>query len=144
FHLKQVRDEEIEKSAKRVTDSGEVLHRKKIVVSEGDQEITTQRVEDATVASALVDKDEVVKDLTRSIIGLRQITQSKPNIAQLDRRIIPHFMEHAPVEECTEQAKESAVAELERLIKVKVRQHASHAQTKRTNTPIELIVNQIV
>src|SRR5699024_11644177 len=73
FHLKQVRDEEIEKSAKRVTDSGEVLHRKKIVVSEGDQEITTQRVEDATVARALVDKDEVVKNLTRSIIGLRQI-----------------------------------------------------------------------
>jgi len=142
FHLKQVRDEEIEKSAKRVTDSGEVLHRKKIVVSEGDQEITTQRVEDATVASALVDKDEVVKDLTRSIIGLRQITQSKPNIAQLHRRIIPHFMEHAPVEEWTEKAKESAVAELERLIKAKVAEHASNTQTETTITPVELPVDQ--
>lgn len=142
FHLKQVRDEEIEKSAKRVTDSGEVLHRKKIVVSEGDQEITTQRVEDATVASALVDKDEVVKDLTRSIIGLRQITQSKPNIAQLHRRIVPHFMEHAPVEEWTEKAKESAVAELERLIKAKVAEHASNTQTETTITPVELPVDQ--
>jgi len=142
FHLKQVRDEEIEKAAKRVTDSGEVLHRKKIVVSEDDQEITTQRVEDATVASALVDKDEVVKELTRRVIGLRQITQNKENIAQLRRRIIPHFMEHAPVDEWTEKAKESAVLELERLIRAKVSEHASNTQTETTITPVELPVDQ--
>lgn len=142
FHLKQVRDEEIEKAAKRVTDSGEVLHRKKIVISEDDREITTQRVEDATVASALVDKDDVVKDLTRRVIGLRQITQHKENIAQLRRRIIPHFMEHAPVDEWTEKAKESAVLELERLIKAKVTEHASNIQTETTITPVELPVDQ--
>ena len=142
FHLKQVRDDEIENAAKRVTDSGEVLHRKKIVISEDDQEITTQRVEDATVASTVVETDEVVKELTRSIIALRQITQTEPNIAQLRRRIIPHFIQHAPVEEWTEKAKESAVAELERLIKTKIGEHASNTQTETTITPIELPVDQ--
>src|SRR5699024_4450585 len=120
------------------TDSGEVLHRKKIVISEDDQEITTQRVEDATVASTVVETDEVVKELTRSIIALRQITQTEPNIAQLRRRIIPHFIQHAPVEEWTEKAKESPVAELERLIKTKIGEHASNTQTETTSTPIEL------
>lgn len=142
FHLKQVRYEEVERAAKRVTDSGEVLHRKKIVVSDEDQEIVTQRVEDATVASALVGKDEVVKQLTRRVIGLRQITQHKENIAQLRKRIIPAFMEHAPVGEWTEKAKDSAVAELERLIKDKVTQHARNTQTETTITPIELPIDQ--
>src|SRR5699024_2724810 len=142
FHLKQVRDDEIEKAARRVTDSGEVLHRKKIVVSEDDEQLTTQRIEDATVASALIAEDEVVKELTRRIIGLRQITQHQENIAQLRRRIIPAFMAHAPVEEWTEKAKDSAVLELERLIKTKVTEHASNTQTETTITPVELPVDQ--
>lgn len=142
FHLKQVRDEEIEKAARRVTDSGEVLHRKKIIVSEDDEQLTTQRIEDATVASALIDEDEVVKELTRRIIGLRQITQHQENIAQLRRRIIPAFMSHAPVEEWTEKAKDSAVVELERLIKTKVAEHASNTQTETTITPVELPIDQ--
>lgn len=67
FHLKQVRREDIEKAALRVTDSGEVLHRKKIVVSADEQQIGTQRVEDAAVASSLVDKDEVIRELFRRV-----------------------------------------------------------------------------
>src|SRR5690625_1114567 len=131
FHLKQVRDDEIEKAARRVTDSGEVLHRKKIVVSD-DEHLATQRIEDATVASALIDEHEVVKELTRRIIGLRQITQHQENIAQLRRRIIPAFMSHAPVPEWTEKAKDSAVLELERLIKTKVTEHARNTKTETT------------
>src|SRR5690625_2170324 len=141
FHLKQVRDDEIEKAARRVTDSGEVLHRKKIVVSD-DEHLATQRIEDATVASALIDEHEVVKELTRRIIGLRQITQHQENIAQLRRRIIPAFMSHAPVPEWTEKAKDSAVLELERLIKTKVTEHASNTQTETTITPVELPIDQ--
>jgi len=142
FHLKQVRDDEIEKAARRVTDSGEVLHRKKIVVSEDDEQLTTQRIEDATVASALIDEEAVVKELTRRIIGLRQITQHQENIAQLRRRIIPAFMSHAPVQEWTEKAKDSAVLELERLIKTKVTEHGSNTQTETTITPVELPIDQ--
>lgn len=142
FHLKQVRDDEIEKAARRVTDSGEVLHRKKIVVSEDDEQLTTQRIEDATVASAVIDEGAVVKELTRRIIGLRQITQHQENIAQLRRRIIPAFMSHAPVQEWTEKAKDSAVLELERLIKTKVTEHASNTQTETTITPVELPIDQ--
>lgn len=142
FHLKQVRDEEIERAAKRITDSGEVLHRRKIVVSENDQEITTQRVEDATVASALVDKDEVINQLTRRTVGLRQITQNNENIAQLRKRIVPHFMEYAPVDEWTEKAKDSAIVELERLVLAKITEHASNTQTETTITPLELPVDQ--
>jgi len=138
FHLKQVRGEEIEKAARRVTDSGEVLHRKKIVIAEDDEQLTTQRIEDATVASAVIDKDEVVKELTRRIIGLRQITQHQENIGQLHRRIIPEFMSYAPIDEWTEKAKDSAILELERLIKTKVAEHASNTQTETTITAIEL------
>src|SRR5699024_2771111 len=142
FHLKQVRDEEIQKAARRVTDSGEILHRKKIVLSEEDEQLTTQRIEDATVASAAIDEDEVVKELTRRIIGLRQITQHQENIGQLHRRIIPEFMSHAPIEEWTEKAKDSAILELERLIKTKVAEHASNTQTESTITPVELPLEQ--
>ena len=142
FHLKQVRDDEIEKAARRITDSGEVLHRKKIVVTQDDEQLTTQRIEDATVASALIDEEAVVKELTRRIIGLRQVTQHQENIAQLRRRIIPAFMSHAPVQEWTEKAKDSAILELERLIKTKVTEHASNTQTETTITPVELPVDQ--
>ena len=142
FHLKQVRDVEIEKAARRITDSGEVLHRKKIVVAQDDEQLTTQRIEDATVASALIDEEAVVKELTRRIIGLRQVTQHQENIAQLRRRIIPAFMSHAPVQEWTEKAKDSAILELERLIKTKVTEHASNTQTETTITPVELPVDQ--
>jgi len=142
FHLKQVRGEEIQRAARRVTDSGEVLHRKKIVIAEEDEQLTTQRIEDATVASAAIDEDEVVKELTRRIIGLRQITQHQENIGQLHRRIIPEFMSHAPIEEWTEKAKDSAILELERLIKTKVAEHASNTQTETTITPVELPLEQ--
>lgn len=142
FHLKHVRDEEIERSARRVTDTGEVLHRKKIVVSTDEHEITTQRVEDATVASALVDTDQVAKQLTRRVLGLQQITQNKENIAQLQRRIVPAFMAHAPVTEWTEKAKDSAVMELERLIRDKITAHARNTQTETTIIPVTLPIDQ--
>lgn len=142
FHLKQVRDEDIEKAAKRVTDSGEVLHRKKIVVSGKNQEISTQRVEDATVASALIDKREVTKQLTRRVVGLHQITQNIENVNQLSKRIIPEFIENAPVDQWTEKAKDSAVTELEGLITSKIKEHASNTQTQTTITPVVLPVDQ--
>lgn len=142
FHLKQVRDEDIEKAAKRVTDSGEVLHRKKIVPSGKKKEIRTQRVEDATVASTLIDKSEVIKQLTRRVVGLHQVTQNTENVNQLSKRIIPEFIENAPVDRWTEKAKDSAVAELEGLIKGKIKEHASNTQTKTTITPVVLPVDQ--
>lgn len=142
FHLKQVHQGDIKAAAKRVADSGEVLHRKKLVASEEKQQIKTERIEDAKVASARVDRDEVVRELTRRVIGLRRVTQNQANIAQLERRIIPQFMDAAPVDEWTEKAKESAVAELERLISDKVNEHASSAQTETKITALELPVDQ--
>lgn len=142
FHLKQVHEEEVKAAAKRVTDSGEVLHRKKLIASEEKQEITAERIEDAKVASALVDKAVVVKELTRRVIGLRRVTQNQANIAQLEKRIIPQFMAATPVHEWTEKAKESAVAELERLISDKVKAHASSTQTETKITAVELPVDQ--
>lgn len=142
FHLKQVRDEDVKAAAKRVTDSGEVLHRKKLVVSEADNAIKAERVEDALVASGLVDTANVVKELTRRVIGLRKVTQNEGNVAQLNKRIVPAFMKAAPVKEWTEKAKDSAVAELERLILEKVKAHASNLQTETTIRPIELPIEQ--
>src|SRR5699024_2994586 len=57
-------------------------------------------------------------------------------------RIIPEFMSHAPIEEWTEKAKDSAILELERLIKTKVAEHASNTQTETTITPVELPLEQ--
>lgn len=142
FHLKQVHNDDVKTASKRVTDSGEVLHRKKLVASEEKQSITTERVEDAKVDSALVDKADVVKELTRRVIGLRQVTQNEQNVAQLQKRIIPEFMAAAPVQSWTEKAKESAIAELERLIVEKVKAHASKTQTETTITAIELPIDQ--
>lgn len=142
FLLKQVRNDEIEKAAKRITDSGEVLQRKKIIASEDDQVLKTQRVEDATVASASIDKQEVVRELTRRIIGLRQITQNKENVSQLKNRIVPELMENATVEQWTEKAKDSAITELERLIRTKIADHARDTQTETTIIPRELPIDQ--
>lgn len=142
FHLKQVHEDEIKAAAKRVTDSGEVLHRKKLVASEEKHAITVERIEDAKVDSALVDKADVVRELTRRVAGLRQVTKNHANIAQLEKRIIPQFMAATPVHEWTEKAKESAVAELEKLIADKVKAHASNAQTETKITALELPVDQ--
>ncbi len=142
FHLKQVHADAITAAAKRVSDTGEVLHRKKLVVSEEKQAISAERIEDAQVASALVDTADVVKELTRRVIGLRRVTQNSANIAQLEKRIIPQFMADAPVAEWTEKAKESAVAELEKLIADKVKEHASSTQTETQITAVELPIDQ--
>lgn len=142
FHLKQVHGDEIKAAAARVTDSGEVLHRKKLVASEESQTITAERIEDAKVASPLVNKAEVVRELTRRVIGLRRVTQSEVNIAQLEKRIVPQFIAAAPVNEWTEKAKESAVAELERLISDKVKAHASNTQTETKITALELPIDE--
>lgn len=142
LHLKQVRDDEVVEAAKRVTDSGETLHRKKIVASEHTQSLAAERTDNATVASSSVSEDEVAKELTRRIIGLRQITQNKANIVQLSKRIVPKFMRAAPVEAWTQKAKDSAVDELEQLIKSKIRDHASNIQTETTITAIEIPVDQ--
>lgn len=142
LHLKQVRDDAVTEAAKRVTDTGETLYRKKIVASEGDQSLSAERTDDATVASAEVNKEEVVKELTRRIVGLRQITQNTSNIAQLSKRIIPAFMNAAPVEVWTEKAKDSAAAELEHLIRAKIRDHASNVRTETTITAVEIPIDQ--
>lgn len=138
YHLKQLRVEDVKEAAKRVTDSGEVLHRKELVVSEEDNAIKAERVEDAKVASEEVDKDKVVKELTRRVVGLQQVTQSEANVTQLKERIIPAFMNAVAFSAWTEKAKESAVTELERLITEKIREHQSKTQTETTIHPIEL------
>lgn len=142
FHLKQVHAGAITAAAKRVSDTGEVLHRKKLVVSEEKQAISAERIEDAQVASALVDTSDVVRELTRRVIGLRRVTQNSANIAQLEKRIIPQFMADAPVASWTEKAKESAVGELEKLIADKVKEHGSSTQTETQITPVELPIDQ--
>ncbi len=142
FHLKQVHGDEIKAAAKRVTDSGEVLHRKKLIASEEKQAITTERIEDAKVASALVDKADVVRELTRRVIGLRRVTKNPANIAQLEKRIIPQFIEATLVKEWTEKAKDSAVAEIERLIADKIKAHAGSIQTETKITALELPIDQ--
>lgn len=142
FQLKKVRDEDVKTAAKRVTDTGEVLHRKKLVVSEAVNEITTERVEDAQVASDQVDSAQVAKELARRVIGLGQLTQNDGNIAQLTKRIVPVFMKEAPVQEWTEKAKDSAVTELERLIVEKLKAHASSLQTETKIHPVKLPVDQ--
>lgn len=142
FHLKQVRREDIEKAALRVTDSGEVLHRKKIVVSADEQQIGTQRVEDAAVASSLVDKDEVIRELFRRVWGLQQFTQSDANRIQLKSRIIPEFMHFSQIQEWTQKAKDSAVRELETLIKDRIIEHAKSVQTETRIIPKVLPVDE--
>lgn len=141
YQLSKLRNEDVKEAAKRVTDSGEVLHRKKLVVSKDDNAIKAERIEDAKVASEEVDKDSVVKELTRRVVGLQQVTQSKANVAQLKSRIIPQFMKEVSFSAWTEKTKESAVTELERLIIEKVTEHQRKTQTETTVHPIELPID---
>lgn len=142
FRLSQLHDDAIRVAARRVRDTGEVLHRQKLVVSESDQSIGAERIEDAQVASASVDEQEVVRELTRRVMGLRQVTQSKENVAQLRRRIVPGFMNAAPIGEWTEKARDSAVSELEALLLQAVRNHSSNTQTEITIHPVRLPIDQ--
>lgn len=142
FDLSELESDEVEDAAKRVTDSGEVLHRKKLVVSEDKRTINAKRVEDVKVDSALIDKDAVTKELTRRVVGLKQVTQTAANVAQLSTRIVPLFIRKAPVTNWTEKAKESAVAELEHLILSKIKAYASRTKTETVVHPVELPIDQ--
>lgn len=142
FDLAELEDAEIDRAAARVTDSGEVLHRKKLVADEDKQTLSTQRVEDVKVDSALVDRNAVKAELTRRVIGLRQLTQSSTNVSQLKSRIIPRFMQSSAVQTWTEKAKDSAVAELERLLASKISEHASRTKTETRVHPVELPIDE--
>lgn len=142
FELKKLRDTDVKAAAKRVTDTGEVLHRKKLVVDDADAKIKTERVDDAQVASQRVEKSAVATELTRRVLGLQRLTQTDANVTQLRERIVPVFMKAADVDEWTEKAKDSAVAELEQLIMDKLKAHASGLQTETTIIPVELPIDQ--
>lgn len=142
FDLTELETQEVEEAAKRVTDSGEVLQRKELVVSEEQQSISAERIDDVKVESAQVDKAAVAAELTKRVVGLRQLTQTESNVRQLKSRIVPQFMKAAPVTAWTEKAKASAINELERLIASKVKEHESRSKTETTVHPIELPVDQ--
>lgn len=142
FDLAELEDSEIDRAAARVTDSGEVLHRKKLVAADDGKTLSTQRVEDVKVDSALVDKDAVKTELTRRVVGLRQLTQSRSNVSQLKGRVIPRFMQSSSVQTWTEKAKDSAVAELERLLVLKISEHVSRTKTETTVHPVELPIDK--
>lgn len=142
FRLSEVHDHAIQAAARRVRDTGEVLQRQKLVASESDSSLKTERIEDAQVASAPVNRDDVVRELTRRVLGLRQVTKNQTNVAQLQKRIIPEFMEASPIAEWTEKAKDSAVSELETLILQAVREHASSTRTEITIRPVRLPIDQ--
>ncbi|MBF6672800.1 DEAD/DEAH box helicase family protein [Glutamicibacter sp. FBE19] len=142
FDLTELEDDDIDEAAKRVSDSGEVLHRKKLVASRDKHTLKAERVEDVTVDSELIEADAVVKESTRRVVSLGQLTQSSTNITQLKNRVVPRFIRKAAIKDWTEKAKDSAVSELERLILSKIKEHASRTKTEITVHPVELPIDQ--
>lgn len=142
YDLSELDSEQVVSAAKRVTDTGDVLQRKKLIADEQRQSIKAERTVDANVASSPVKLEKVEAELSRRLLGLQQVTQTEGNIAQIKSRIVPDFVEAVDIEAWTEKAKDSALVELETLVRSEIAKHASQTKTKTVIHPVQLPVDQ--
>ena len=142
YDLSELDSEQVKDAAKRVTDTGDVLQRKKLIADEQKRSIKVQRTDDANVASSPVELEKVKVELSRRLLGLQQLTQTEGNIAQIKSRIVPEFVKAVSFAAWTEKAKDSALVELEELVRSEIAKHASRTKTKTVVHPVELPVDQ--
>lgn len=106
----------IERAAKRVTSTGDILIRKEIVASLG-KGIGVQDTESAEIASKPISEEDVKSALTRLVMNGHIIPVTEENKILLRDYLVKTFIETADFDEWTVKSLASAETELQKLVK---------------------------
>jgi type III restriction enzyme len=106
----------IERAAKRVTSTGDILIRKEIVASLG-KGIGVQDTESAEIPSKLISEEDVKSALTRLVMNGQVIPVTEENKILIRDYLVKTFIEAADFDEWTVKSLASAEIELQKLVK---------------------------
>lgn len=106
----------IERAAKRVTSTGDILIRKEIVASLG-KGIGVQDTENAEIASKPISEEDVKLALTRLVMNGQIIPVTEENKILIRDYLVKTFIETADFDEWTVKSLASAEIELQKLVK---------------------------
>lgn len=137
--LQNLHNEEIKNASRRITDSGDYLVRKEILIAldKNKSKLKTQSTESVEVDSAFIDEELVAKLLINAVLNNSYIDATPENKANANR-VVTVLMQNAPNEHWTEKSLESASRELEILIKKFVDDTKRKLREECTVIPIAL------
>lgn len=137
--LQDLHNEEIKNASRRITDSGDYLVRKEILIAldKNKSKLKTQATESVEVDSAFIDEELVAKLLINAVLNNSYIDATPENKANANR-VVTVLMQNAPNEHWTEKSLESASRELEILIKKFVDDTKRKLREECTVIPIAL------
>lgn len=137
--LQDLHNEEIKNASHRITDSGDYLVRKEILIAldKNKSKLKTQSTESVEVDSAFIDEELVAKLLINAVLNNSCIDATPENKANANR-VVTVLMKNAPNEHWTEKSLESASRELEILIKKFVDDTKRKLREECTVIPIAL------
>ncbi len=113
--LSEISDEDIEKAAKKVTSTGDVLYRKEIIASL-EKKIRAVDVESAEVDSIHIDKEDARDALVRLVANMHLVPSNEETIRYIERYLIPKFVSNVSFADWTVKSLDSARAQLLSLV----------------------------
>lgn len=141
FDLAEITTPVIREAAENVTDTGEFLDRRKIIVEvddAGQAELAAETLDRQEVPSFQQSTGEVQRELIRQVVGSGILPADYESTAQLSQRIVPQFMHFTGIEQWTEKAKASAVNELMTMMKAEKKKAEQITKTKTVVMPVVL------
>lgn len=114
--LSDIDSREIERAAKRVVSTGDVLVRKEIVAAAGVG-LRTRDTESAEVDSIRIDDEKAESALVKLVMSGNLVTANKENALLARNYLVRTFMREAPVDHWTVKSLASANDELGKLVK---------------------------
>lgn len=136
--LADLSDETIRDYARRVHDSGDVLHREEILVNRLSTKLRLHAVDQANVSSTPVPEADVTAELQRTALAMPELPRTASTARLVKSFVVPGFMTQSGVTDWTVKSVASAAGRLRDLLKDTVRAHEAQARTRTEITPVEV------
>lgn len=114
--LSEISSDQIERAARRVTSTGDVLLRKEIVAALG-KKLRAEDRESAEVDSIQVDYSEAQKILVKLVMDMPLVPKTKQGVVYVSKLLVPTFMKFAALPGWTVKSLASARDELSKLVR---------------------------
>lgn len=136
--LAELSAETIREYARRVHDSGDVLHREEILANRLATKLRLQAVDQANVSSTPVPEENVATELQHTALAMQELPRTVSTARLVQSFVVPSFMAQSDITEWTVKSLASAAERLRTLLKDTVRAHESQARTNTEITPIDV------
>lgn len=134
----EIKKQDIEDAAKRITATGDVLHRKQIEKDLKKSKLIASDTVSAEVESPSVVPDEARRQLTSNVANSGKIPLTAGNLKLIENYLVRSFMSSAVVKKWTMKSLVSASTELTKLVDEFVADVKKNRKTEYDVTPINM------